>query len=77
MIWQPGVSDPVAPTHYSRYSSASLVDTGDHNGDGRPDIAFGSSSGGAFRAGSSTSFNVVPTPLATPTDLTGSVVLGF
>lgn len=77
LIWQPGVSAPSAPAHYTRYSSASLVDTGDHNGDGRPDIVFGGSSGGASRAGSSTSFNVVPTQLATPADATGSVLLGF
>jgi hypothetical protein len=77
LVWQPGTSNPDAPTHYSRYSSASFVDTADHNGDDRPDIAFGASNGGAFRAGSSTSFNVVPTSLVTPADATGSLLLGF
>jgi len=77
VIWQPGSSDGEAPEHYSRYTAASFVDTADHNGDGRPDVVFGLSSGGAFRAGSSTSFNVVPTTLARPKDATGSVTLGF
>lgn len=75
VIWQPGVSDATAPGHYARYSGATFVDTADHNGDGRLDVAFGSNKG-ASRVGSSTSFNVVPTPLTVPSDAT-SVTLAF
>jgi len=77
VIWQPGISDVDAPAHYARYTAARYVDVADHNGDGRRDIAFGSNSGGAFRAGSASSFNVVPTPLAAPSDATGNVSLGL
>jgi hypothetical protein len=77
VIWQPGISDPEAPARYSRYSTGYYVDTADHNGDARLDVVFAGNNGGAARAGSSGSFNVVPAPLVTPSDATGNVSLGF
>ena len=76
-IWQPGVSDPNAPARYMRYAANSFVDTADHNGDGRLDLVFGSYDTTPARAGSSTSFNVVPTNLAKPADAEKEVQLAF
>lgn len=74
-IWQPGVSDPQAPAYYARYQAATRVDVADHNGDARLDVVFGAAQG-AYRAGASTSFNVVATQLAIASDLE-SIVLAF
>lgn len=71
VIWQPGISDPVVPARYSRYRLAELVDTADHNGDGRLDVVFGNAQRSIQRVGSTSSFSVVPTTLAPASDVTG------
>lgn len=76
VIWKPQGSDPLQPARYDRSPFARDVDAADHNGDGRMDVVF-ETERGASRAGSSSSFNVVPTALVIPSDATGSLDLAL
>lgn len=75
-VWRPD-SDQAEVDRYSRVNVGTRIDVADHNGDGRPDVVFGGGDGVVLRAGSSLSFNVVPTELRTPGDATGGLTLCF